>query len=149
MILESVMAANAAFAVIKTTVANGREIADCAKAMGAYFGHKEKIEEAANTIGGGSDLEAFYELEKLNKQEADLKYLMNKQRLGMWSDFQKFREQREQAREKAKKAVAKAKARRASSLSQTLDEVLKAFYILLTLGAVAFGSIYMLLNFKR
>jgi hypothetical protein len=48
MLLESVIAANAAFSVIKKAVQNGKEISDCAKAIGAYLGHKEKVEEQVN-----------------------------------------------------------------------------------------------------
>lgn len=151
MILESVIAANAAFKVIKVAISNGKEIADCAKAMGAYLSHKEKIEEQVENGGGSSesDLEAFYELEKLNRQELDLKFIMNKQRLGMWVDFQKFKERRKKSRASASKSAARSRARRANQWSSTIDAILKATYILLALTGLTLLSLYMILNFER
>ena len=150
MLLESVIAANAAFAVIKKAVQNGKEISDCAKAIGAYLGHKEKVEEEVNkTSGTNDDLEAFYELEKLNKAEADLKFLMQKTRLGMWQDFETFKNKRKVQRANAVKAAARAKARRDSEWAATLDALYKAFFLIIALGGIALVSIYMIYNFER
>ena len=155
MLLESVIAANTAFAIVKKAIQNGKEISDCAKAMGAYLGHKEKVEEEVNkevnkTSGSNSnDLEAFYELEKLNKAEADLKFLMQKTRLGMWQDFEAFKNKRKVQRANAVKAQARAKARRDSEWAATLDALYKAFFLIIALGGIAWISIYMIYNFER
>tara|TARA_B100000780_G_scaffold9013_1_gene6433 strand:- start:16 stop:471 length:456 start_codon:yes stop_codon:yes gene_type:complete len=151
MLLESVIAANTAFAIVKKAIQNGKEIGDCAKAVGAYLGHKEKVEEEVNKSSGANsnDLEAFYQLEKLNKAEADLKFLMQKTRLGMWQDFEAFKNKRKVLRANAVKAQAKAKARRDSEWAATLDALYKAFFLIIALGGIAWVSIYMIYNFER
>jgi hypothetical protein len=103
MLIESIMAANAAYSLIKTTINNGRELHSCGEALGVYLSHKETI-EAEVKAGGKNDLEAFYELEKLNQQELELKYLMNKTRLGMWKDYCFFVKTRKNQRAKELKA---------------------------------------------
>ena len=150
MLLESVIAANAAFAVIKKAVQNGKEISDCAKAIGAYLGHKEKVEEEVNkTSGTNDDLEAFYALEKLNNAEKQLEFLMKKTRLHMWQDFQSFKNKRNVQRANAKKAAIKAKARKDSEWAETISQIQTALFIVVSLVAIGLLSIYMIYNFER
>ena len=150
MLLESVIAANAAFAVIKKAVQNGKEISDCAKAIGAYLGHKEKVEEEVNkTSGTNDDLEAFYALEKLNNAEKQLEFLMKKTRLHMWQDFQSFKNKRNVQRANAKKAAIKAKARKDSEWAETISQIQTALFIVISLVAIGLLSIYMIYNFER
>ena len=150
MLLESVIAANAAFAVIKKAVQNGKEISDCAKAIGAYLGHKEKVEEEVNkTSGTNDDLEAFYALEKLNNAEKQLEFLMKKTRLHMWQDFQSFKNKRNVQRANAKKAAIKAKARKDSEWAETINQIQTALFIVVSLVGIGLLSIYMIYNFER
>jgi len=150
MLLESVIAANAAFAVIKKAVQNGKEISDCAKAIGAYLGHKEKVEEeVSKTSGTNDDLEAFYALEKLNNAEKQLEFLMKKTRLHMWQDFQSFKNKRNVQRANAKKAAIKAKARKDSEWAETISQIQTALFIVVSLVAIGLLSIYMIYNFER
>ena len=111
----------------------------------------KKVEEEVNKTSGANsnDLEAFYELEKLNKAEADLKFLMQKTRLGMWQDFEAFKIKRKVQRANAVKAQARAKARRDSEWAATLDALYKAFFLIIALGGIAWVSIYMIYNFER
>jgi len=150
MLLESVIAANAAFAVIKKAVQNGKEISDCAKAIGAYLGHKEKVEEEVNkTSGTNDDLEAFYALEKLNNAEKQLEFLMKKTRLHMWQDFQAFKNKRSVQRANAAKAAIKAKAKKDSEWAETITQIQTALFIVISLVGIGLLSIYMIYNFER
>jgi len=150
MLLESVIAANAAFAVIKKAVQNGKEISDCAKAIGAYLGHKEKVEEEVNkTSGTNDDLEAFYALEKLNNAEKQLEFLMKKTRLHMWQDFQAFKNKRSIQRANAAKAAIKAKAKKDSEWAETISQIQTALFIVVSLLGIGLLSLYMIFNFER
>ena len=150
MLLESVIAANAAFAVIKKAVQNGKEISDCAKAIGAYLGHKEKVEaEVSKTSGTNDDLEAFYALEKLNNAEKQLEFLMKKTRLHMWQDFQAFKNKRNVQRANAAKAAIKAKAKKDSEWAETISQIQTALFIVVSLVVIGLLSIYMIYNFER
>ena len=150
MLIESVIAANAAFAVIKKAVQNGKEISDCAKAIGAYLGHKEKVEEEVNkTSGTNDDLEAFYALEKLNNAEKQLEFLMKKTRLHMWQDFQAFKNKRSVQRANAAKAAIKAKAKKDSEWAETITQIQTALFIVISLVGIGLLSIYMIFNFER
>jgi len=150
MLIESVIAANAAFAVIKKAVQNGKEISDCAKAIGAYLGHKEKVEEEVNkTSGTNDDLEAFYALEKLNNAEKQLEFLMKKTRLHMWQDFQAFKNKRSVQRANAAKAAIKAKAKKDSEWAETISQIQTALFIVVSLLGIGLLSIYMIYNFER
>ena len=150
MLIESVIAANAAFAVIKKAVQNGKEISDCAKAIGAYLGHKEKVEEEVNkTSGTNNDLEAFYALEKLNNAEKQLEFLMKKTRLHMWQDFQAFKNKRSVQRANAAKAAIKAKAKKDSEWAETISQIQTALFIVVSLLGIGLLSLYMIFNFER
>ena len=57
--LAEIAAANAAFAVIKGALANGKELSALGSRVFDYFDNKAKIQENANKKGGGSSLEEF------------------------------------------------------------------------------------------
>ena len=65
--LAELAAANAAFAVIKQAVSNGKEIAAAGNAIAEFVGAKEKLQQKAQKKGGGSDLEEFMALEKIQR----------------------------------------------------------------------------------
>lgn len=93
--LAELAAANAAFAVIKQAVQNGRELADAGSAITKYVGAKEELARRAKKKKkpgtANSDLEEFMALEKLNQQEAQLKETMIwSGRPGLWKDWQAF-----------------------------------------------------------
>ena len=103
--LAELMAANAAFAVIKTTLQNGHEIASCGAKLGEYFGLKAELSKKASAKG--SDSEEFWALEALRESEAELKTLLiYSGRAGLYDDFlahqaKKKRERDQAEREKA------------------------------------------------
>lgn len=105
--LAELAAANAAFAVIKTAVQNGREIASAGSAIADFVGAKEALQKKAQKKGGGSDLEEFMGLEKIRQQEEELKTIMiYAGRPGLWHDWQKFQAKARIARREAEIAAA-------------------------------------------
>ena len=90
--LAELMIANAAFKVIKTTISNGKDIADAGTAITKYFGAEKAINKQVKS-GTGNVMEAFQAQEQLKKNEKDLEFMLNKQRLHGYVDFCKFRKQ--------------------------------------------------------
>ena len=108
--IAELAAANAAFGVIKETIANGKELYEAGQALADYFGLKAQIQKKAHEHGYKSDLEAFMATEQLKEYEDALKQMMIWQgRAGLWTDWldyqRKMKESREAAerQEKAKK----------------------------------------------
>ena len=76
-ILETIMAANAAYAVIKECISNGKETADLMSNVGKFLSAEEELKEAVQrkknspitAITGGSegDWEEFQQLEKIRE----------------------------------------------------------------------------------
>jgi len=89
--LAELMIANAAFKVIKTTISNGKDIANAGAAITKYFGAEKAIKKQVKA-GTGNIMEAFQAQEQLRKNEETLKYMLNKQRLHGYVDFCKFRD---------------------------------------------------------
>jgi len=89
--LAELMVANAAFKVIKTTISNGKDIANAGAAITKYFGAEKAIKKQVKA-GTGNIMEAFQAQEQLRKNEETLKYMLNKQRLHGYVDFCKFRD---------------------------------------------------------
>ena len=107
-VLETIAAANAAFAVIKKCVENGSDIVNAGKAIAAFVTGKEELQRKVagkdKSKATGSDLEAFMQLEKLNQQEQELKKMMiYLGRPGLWGDYQKFCAQARRARREEEK----------------------------------------------
>ncbi len=106
--LAELAAANAAFAVIKQAVSNGKEIAAAGNAIAQFVGAKENLERKAQQKGGGSDLEEFLALEKIKEQEKQLKELMiYTGRPGLWNDWQRFQAKARVARREAEVEAAR------------------------------------------
>jgi len=106
--LAELAAANAAFAVIKQAVQNGKEIAAAGSAIAEFVGAKEKLQKKAARKGGGSDLEEFMALERIREQEDQLKQIMiYAGRPGLWADWQKFQAKARVARREAEEAKAR------------------------------------------
>lgn len=122
--LAELAAANAAFAVIKQAVANGKEIASAGNAIAQFVGAKEKLQQKALKKGNGSDLEEFMALEKIREQEEQLKQIMiYTGRPGLWNDWQRFQAKARVARREAE--IAAERRRR-----KMIEGALIAFFIL-------------------
>jgi len=115
--LAELAAANAAFSVIKEAVSYAGDISAAGQKLYEYFDSKAAIqkkyaEKAKN--GKSNDMEEFFALEKLKKQEEELKNLMiYSGRAGMWQDWLKFQSESKKKREAAlKRELIKAQKRK-------------------------------------
>jgi len=116
--LAELAAANAAFAVIKTALANGKELSALGGRVFDYFDNKAKIQEKATQKGGGSDMQEFMALEQLKQQEEHLRESMvYAGRPGLWDDWVKFQAAAARRRREAKEA----EARRITLRKQAID----------------------------
>ena len=102
--LAELAAANAAFDVIKQTLANGREIYEACEAMAQYFGLKAEIAKKAHQHGYKSDIAAFMAAEQLAAKENELREMMIYQgRGGMWDDWLSFQAEMKRSRDEQEK----------------------------------------------
>lgn len=133
--LAELAAANAAFAVIKEAVSNGGDLLAAGAKLGEYFGMKSEIAKKANNSGSNS--EEFWALEKLRKQEEQLKEIMIYQgRAGLWDDWLKFQAQKKREREEEARQKKLKIARRKEMLYDVTVAVLVSI-----LGASGIGVI--------
>ena len=133
--LAEIAAANAAFAVIKKAIQNGREIADVAGKVGDYVNATEDLRKLGERKKqkGRQDLEEFLHLEKLKQQEEELKqWMIYAGRPNLWSDWQKFQAQARKARLAAQEAERKRikKLVETIALSLSIISVLAAMILL-------------------
>jgi len=136
--LAELAIANAAFAVIKKTLANGKELIDAGEAVGDYFKAEKDIAIRAEKRDGDV-LEAFQAKEQLKRQEEELKWMLNKQRLRGYHDFLQFKAQYSRDLKEVAKEKAKEGARRNRAIEENLTHALKAFGILFVIMAAAVG----------
>ena len=137
--LAELAAANAAFAVIKTAVQNGKDIASAGTAIANFVGAKEDLQRKATKKGNSSDLEEFMALEQIREQEEQLKQIMiYAGRPGLWGDWQRFQAKARTARREAEIAAAK---RRRKIMDWTLIVVISA-----ALLATLVGFIFLLMH---
>jgi anion-transporting ArsA/GET3 family ATPase len=142
MLLE-LAAANAAFAVIKEAVQNSGEIIQAGKAVFDYFDNKSKIQEkvVATPDHKRSDLEEFFALEQLKKQEQELKELFIYQgRPGLWDDWQQFQVKARHRREEEARELLRIEQEKKQKRRNILYKVLLGFW-LTVLATVVTGMI--------
>ena len=90
--LAELAIANAAFKVIKTTLSNGREIADAGSALTKYFGASQSIQQKAK-MGTGDVLAAYQAKQAIEKQEKELEWMLNKQSIQGYYKYCQFRDE--------------------------------------------------------
>jgi molecular chaperone GrpE (heat shock protein) len=118
--IAELAAANAAFDVIKQTLANGKEIYEAGEAMATYFGLKTEIQKRAHQHGYKSDIAAFMAAEQLAANEQELKEIMIYQgRAGMWDDWLQFQAEIKRSREEEEREKRLAIAKRRAVIIQT------------------------------
>jgi hypothetical protein len=142
MLLE-LAAANAAFAVIKEAINNSGEIVQAGKAVFEYFDNKSKIQEkvVAAPDHKRSDMEEFFALEQLKKQEQELREMFIYQgRPGLWDDWQAFQVKARQNREAAAREKLKLEQARKQKRQNILYKIMLGFWITV-LGFVVAGMI--------
>jgi hypothetical protein len=120
--LAELAAINAAYAVIKEVVSNGRELGDCAGQLGKFFEGKRKLEKKVieTPANERSRLEEFFALEEVRKKERELKdYMLIAGRPGLWDDWVKFQKMHAQM----ELAAAQAKRRAEIEAAQRQEEI--------------------------
>ena len=111
--LAELAAINAAYAVIKEVISNGRELGECAGHLGNFFDNKKKLEKKVieAPVTQRSQLEEFFALEEARRKEKELKdYMLIAGRPGLWDDWIRFQ------RAIARKELEEAQARRRAAL---------------------------------
>jgi len=140
--LAEIAAANAAFAVIKGALANGKELHQLGSRVFDYFDNKAKIQENVTKKGGGSDLEEFMALERLKQQEEELRERMvYAGRPGIWGDWQKFQAQAARKRREDAEAAAREKKRRAERLAQLVEYIAIGMASVVLAGLLIYGIV--------
>ena len=144
MLLE-LAAANAAFAVIKEAVQNSGDIMAAGESLFKYFDSKAEIQKKANAKGGSDrgDLEEFMALEKLKKQEEELREMMIYQgRAGLWTDWLKFQLEAKKKREAAEREKLLRKQRIIDRIKDT-GMIVLIIVLLGGLGAIIGAAIWL------
>jgi len=139
MLIESLMAANAAFAVIKKTLANGKDMLDAGDAVGKYFKAENEIAKEVATKGKSSALEAFQAQQQLRKQEEELKFMLNKQGLLGYHNFLEFKAQYSRDAKEAVRVAARKRYLRNEAIQENIAIGLKAMGIIAVIMAALFG----------
>ena len=131
------MVANSAFAVIKQTLENGKEISSAGAAIAKFVGaedqlqrdlHKKRNTIWTNVLGKtDNDLEEFMALEQIRvKHEKLREYMQLYGRAGLWTDYQAYCAE-------ARKARKEAEAKKIKQRQEFKDLVLKiVLFILIT-----------------
>ena len=137
--IAELAAANAAFGVIKETIANGKELYEAGQALADYFGLKAEIQKKAHEHGYKSDLEAFMATEQLKEYEEALKQMMIWQgRAGLWTDWLDYQRKMKESREAAEKAEKAKKAKRRKQITDSLLIITLGIGILSAVGLVGY-----------
>jgi hypothetical protein len=147
--LAELAAANAAFAVIKGALANGKELSALGSRVFDYFDNKAKIQEKATQKGGGSDMEEFMALEQLKQQEEHLRESMvYAGRPGMWEDWVKFQAQAARRRREQKEAEARRILRRKHAIERWSEYIAVGVATVILAAMIGYGIILYVKHLK-
>ena len=147
--LAEIAAANAAFAVIKGALANGKELHQLGSRVFDYFDNKAKIQENATKKGGGSDLEEFMALEQLRQQEEELRERMvYAGRPGMWNDWQKFQAAAARKRREAKEEAEREAQRRQENLARLAEYIALGVASVVLAALLTYGIVLYMLHLR-
>ena len=139
--LAELAIANAAFKIIKTTLSNGKEIADAGSALTKYFGASKSIQQKAK-MGTGDVLAAYQAKQTIERQERELEWMLNKQGLLGYYKYQQFKEEfNRKHKAEVRKRLAEQKA-----LEDNITLAIKVMGILLVIMAALFGVALYLRN---
>jgi antitoxin (DNA-binding transcriptional repressor) of toxin-antitoxin stability system len=142
--LAELAAANAAFAVIKQCVQNGRELTAAGEAIAKFVTAKEELQRKGSKKKARGvntpDLEEFMALEKIREQEEQLKqFMIYAGRPGLWNDWQKFQAEARKSR-RVQEELAK---RRREEMIEMMGYGLVVVIIVGALVAFAFWVLWM------
>lgn len=141
--LEMLMVANSAFAVIKQTIENGRDLASAGNAISRFVSAEEQLKQDLNKKKNSiwtnflgkedNDLEEFMALEQIRVKNEQLREFMQLYgRANLYTDYVRFcadaRKARQEARIKAEK--------RREHIKETIMKVILAILITALLSGV-------------
>lgn len=136
--LAELAIANAAFAVIKQTLSNGKEIADAGSAVTKYFSASQSIQQKA-AIGTGDVLGAYQAKQAIERQEKELEFMLNKQSIQGYYNYCQFRDEFY----KKQKAAAVKKRVKAKKLQGNLEVgFIITFFTVVFIGAFVGVLVY-------
>jgi len=151
--LEMLAAANAAYAIIKKTVENGREISAAGAAIGKFVGaedqlqqdlHKRKNSMWTNFLGKqDNDLEEFMALEEIRRKKEQLREFM--QLYGRPNLYTDYLEHCSEARKRRKQAAIDRKKRK----EKIEDIILKSVLGILITALLAGGLTVLVIIAKK
>jgi hypothetical protein len=143
--LAELAIANAAFGVIKETIANGGDIMAAGSHIFKFFDSKSELSKKANQ--SGSDSEAFFALEQIKQHEAQIKELFIYQgRPGLWDDWLQYQSDAKRRREAEARAIMLAKLKRKELIWSWVNGVLIVASVLT--GVVVIGGLIWLIVTK-
>lgn len=135
--IAELAAFNAGFQVIKTFVANGRDLSDAAGAIGKMVGAKEDLKRRQNKqkksvmsfLGGKreSDFEEFMALEKIIELEKEMVSMMRLYgRPGLYDDWVRFQAEARKKRRDEETAAKKKRSKQIEFLAWILGLIIIA-----------------------
>ena len=134
--LAELAIANAAFSVIKETIANGGDIMAAGQHIFKFFDSKSELSKKANQ--SGSDSEAFFALEQIKQHEAAIQQLFIYQgRAGLWDDWLQFQADAKRKREADAKAKRLARIKRKEKIWGWVSGIIIAISVATGLFVVA------------
>ena len=143
--LAELAIANAAFGVIKETIANGGDIMAAGSHIFKFFDSKSELSKKANQ--SGSDSEAFFALEQVKQHEAAIQELFIYQgRPGLWDDWLQFQAEARRKRDAEARAIMLAKLKRKELIWAWINGFLVIVSVLT--GVVIIGGLIWLIVTK-
>lgn len=130
--LVELAAANAAYAVIKECVQNSGELMQAGRAVMDWFNAKNELQKKVEEKPPDqrSDLEEFFALEELKKQQQELKELfIYKGRPGLWDDWLAFQVKARQSREAAAAAETRKQLQKEKDRKKLWEQILLGFWL--------------------
>jgi hypothetical protein len=122
--LAELAAANAAIAVVKAAIANGKELSQLGSKVFDYFDNEAAIQEKLTKSGGGSDSAEFAAMEQLRQQKEHLREAMvYAGRPGLLDDWVAFQAAAARRRREQKEAEARRIALRKKRAEQFAEYV--------------------------
>ncbi len=140
--IAEIAAANAAFAVIKGALANGKELHQLGSRVFDYFDNEAVIQERLTKNGGASDSAEFAAMEQLRQQKEHLRESMvYAGRPGLWEDWMKFQAAAARRRREQKEAAERERLRRAARLAQLTEYIALGMASIVLAALKIYGSV--------
>ena len=137
--IGAVKAANEALGVIREGISNCQSIGQLGASLTKLTDAEDEIKKKATD----GDMDAFFALEKINQQKAEIKQMMiYSGRAGLWEDWQRFQATRRELRQKEQKRIAAKKARQRKMMVDATVGTLLALSILTAVGLIGYIFYY-------